>query len=325
MAKEKETVSREREMTLLGHLDELRTRLIICVGALLVSVIACFFVAQPVLEFLVLPVSRLVKHAPPEPDEKVIARTVLVDAETGEMKFQHPEILQKLDKIDHLQVVFVMNDDAGTTFAGPAIGGNPFKTTNIIYSRPFDSVLMPLKVAVVMGIFISLGVWIWQIWLFIKPGLTDKEIRVVRPMLGGAVFLFPLGAAFAYGMFFLVMRVMQNYALSSIETLYTIQDYLKVMTNMMIVFGFIFELPLVIAVLSRVGIVTPELLKHYRRHIYVFLAFVAMIVTPADPYSMMIAFVPLIGLFELSVLISRPMALLKRQADEEDDVEEGAA
>lgn len=323
MAKEKVQANPEREMTLLGHLDELRTRLIICIGTLLVATTVAFFFAQPVLEFLIKPVTMLAGGAPPKSIEKTPG-LVIVDRETGALKFEHPELLESIEKLEGLTILLPATADRRTTKTlTVAFGENPMRN-KIFYSRPFDSVLMPLKVAFVMGILFSLVVWVWQIWLFIVPGLTDKEKRVVRPLLMGAVVLFPIGALFAYGMFFFVIRVMQRYALSSVETFYTIQDYLKVMTTTMIMFGFIFELPLVVAVLARVGIVTPEFLRHYRKHIYVGLALAAIIITPTtDPYNMLLALAPLIILFEISVFIAKPMAAMHRRGQEADG-EEGA-
>ena len=110
-----------------------------------------------------------------------------------------------------------------------------------------------------------------------------------------------------------------------IATLYTIRDYMKLMTNMMIVFGVIFELPLVVAVLSRIGIVTPAFLRHYRRHIYVGLAVVAMVITPADPFSMLIALIPLLILFEASVWLSQIMFLMRGRDFEDADEPDSAA
>jgi sec-independent protein translocase protein TatC len=85
---------------------------------------------------------------------------------------------------------------------------------------------------------------------------------------------------------------------------------------MMIVFGIIFELPLVVALLARVGVATPEFLKQYRRHIYVGLAFAAMILTPADPITMIVAYIPLLVLFEVSIWIAQVMALMRRNDEE---------
>ncbi len=308
-----------KELTLLGHLDELRTRLIWSVSALVLTTLGSMFFAAPVLEFLIRPVT-IMAAASAEPAEIEESDQVsLVVGDDGSVSLAGPENLRELDQIDHLVLELLPTQNDPTTRTVDIIGQGRRKRGGMIYHRPLDPLMMQLKVAIVMGILISLVVWVWQIWLFVAPGLTVKEKSVVRPLLAAAIVLFPIGAAFAYWMFFLIIQVMQQYVVSGIETLYTVQDYLKVMTNLMIAFGFIFELPLVIALLARIGIVTPAFLRHYRRHIYVGLAVVSMLITPADPFSMLMALAPLLLLFEVSVLVAGPMSRMR--AREYDDAE----
>lgn len=306
-----------KELTLLGHLDELRTRLIWSVSALVLATLGSMFFAAPALEFLIRPVT-VMAAASAEPIEiEDRGQVALVVEADGSVRLEGPENLRELEQIDHLVLELLPTQDDPTTRTVDIIGQSGRKRGGMIYHRPLDPLMMQLKVAVVMGILISLVVWVWQIWLFVAPGLTVKEKSVVRPLLVAAIVLFPIGAAFAYWMFFLIIQVMQQYVVAGIETLYTVQDYLKVMTNLMIAFGFIFELPLVIALLARIGIVTPAFLRHYRRHIYVGLAVISMLITPADPFSMLMALAPLLLLFEVSVLVAGPMSRMR--AKEFDD------
>lgn len=310
-----------REMSLLGHIDELRTRLIISLATLVISVIVCFFFADQTLEILIRPAQLTLDFsAEPDPDQRIDALNLAV-ARDGQARVIDAEKLFAATEFELNQLNLVLVDQDGDT-SGTLInipfGDGKSTKSNIVYDSPIDPLMVQFKVALIMGILISLIVWVWQIWLFIEPGLTDKEKRVVGPMLVWAIFLFPLGALFAYGMVFLIVPMMNTYVVPGIDPLYNIGKYLKLLTTMMIVFGFIFELPVVLGLLARIGVVTPAFLTHYRRHIWVGLAVVAMLVTPADPVSMMVALVPLIALFELSVVISRPMALL-RQRDEEAD------
>ena len=234
----------------------------------------------------------------------------------GGIVVKNPEFLLEADRSSPLIFEFASGGDEGTSQAlvlGLAAKALPLSGLN--YTSPLDPFMMRLKVSLILAILISLPVWVWQIWLFVAPGLTDKEKRVVRPMLIGAIGLFPLGASFAYVMLYLIFSVMLTYQVEGIVALYSIDKYFKLMTNMVIVFGFIFELPLIIAMLARVGIVTPAFLRHYRRHIYIVLALVSMLVTPGDPWSMIAALIPLFGLFEISIWIAGVMAMLRR-ADE---------
>ena len=315
--KETETPTNpEKEMSLLSHLDELRVRLIISVVALIVFTSISFFWAQDVLEILTLPtkgVKPRVVATVTDPDVAV----VFVDPADGTLRVD-VEAIQKLNRMEAMIFQLSSSDEDGETSKTLALETGT-DLPSLIYLSPMDPFLMPLRVALIMGILLSLVVWVWQIWLFVKPGLTDKESRVVRPLLVGAIVLFPIGASFAYGMFYFIIPLMESWAVSNIETQYNIRDYIKLMTNMMIVFGFIFELPMVIAMLARIGIVTPAFLTHYRRHIYVGLAVLAMLITPADPWTMLMALIPLVVLFEVSVWIAKAMALMRKR-----DIDEGS-
>lgn len=306
-----------RELTLIGHLEELRYRLIVCIAALVFFTCVSFFVAKPALEFLIRPVTTESPFLPPPPAQPSI---VLEVDEAGRVSVREPAALAALDPAappPHLVMEFPAAGDGGTT---RAIDLTPKRAgSDLIYTNPMDPFMMPFKVSIILGILLSLGVWVFQIWRFVAPGLTDPEKRVVGPMLTGAIILFPIGAGFAYVLFFLLIPVMQRYIVPGIATLYTIRDYLKLMTSMMIVFGVIFELPLVVALLARIGIVTPAFLRHYRRHIYVALSVVAMVITPADPFSMIVALVPLIILFECSVWLAGIMALMRRREMAEEE------
>jgi sec-independent protein translocase protein TatC len=308
-----------RELSLVGHLEELRYRLIICIASLFVFTFVSFFGAKPVLEFLIKPATVDSPFLPPVPEPDHV---VLEMAADGSVRIKHPERLGRIEPnapLPRLVLEFGAPGDGGTTQSLDLTRKR--EGADLIYTNPIDPFMMPFKVAIIMGILLSLGVWVWQAWLFVAPGLTEPEKRVVGPLLFGAIFLFPIGAGFAYGLFFLIIPVMNRYIVPGIETLYTIRDYLKLMTSMMLVFGVIFELPLVMAVLARIGIVTPAFLQQYRRHIYVVLAFVAMVITPADPFSMLIALIPLLLLFEASVWVAKVMAVMRRR-DFEDEADE---
>ncbi len=307
----------QRELSLIGHLDELRARLIICIVFLVVATVGSFLFANKVLGFLIRPVTHRLKifeatsKSSPTGLSLIVAPdgTVRVPIERRDFK--------KIEKLDSLNLVFLPEDDKDTTHTLPLIGNKELPP--IVYAGPLDPILMQFKVALILGILLSLVVWVWQIWLFIAPGLTDKERRVVGPMLGSAVVLFPIGAMFAYWVIFMVIEIMHRYVVKGIDPLYDIGKYLKFMTTMMIVFGLIFELPLVVALLARVGFLTPGMMRQYRRHIWVLLSVAAMIIVPTpDPFTMLMAWVPMVLLFEISVLVAKPMAMMRAQAEEED-------
>lgn len=309
----KHSANSEREMSLLGHLDELRSRLIIAAAALIFFSGVAFFFAGPVLELLVRPVSTML------PDPKIVLASPetmhLVVQPDGGLKLTKPEALLGAQRLESIAFIFPATADQPTTRT-LSMGKTP--KPQIVYPSPLDPIMMRIKVSLVLGILLSLVVWVHQIWLFISPGLTDKEKRVVRPVLGAAVLLFPLGALVAYGLLYLIIRLMQTYVVQGIDTLYNVVTYLQFVTTTMISFGIVFELPVVIALLARIGVVTPAFLSHYRRHIWVGLAVFSMIITPTtDPFTMLAAMIPLVFLFEISVLVARLMARMRqKEADE---------
>ena len=300
----------EREMSLIGHLDELRTRLIISILALFACVFLAFFVSHPVLEFLTRPIRRLERD--PGQDQELFLRA---EADgtlrmTGLRGSDGALIQGPIDprRLSTHRFWIEFDQDAGTTVTTHAQPIGPPPRHGVYYRKPFDAFMVPLKVSLMLGFLLALPIVLHQVWLFIKPGLRATERKVVRSLLTGAIFLFPLGAMFAFFMVAMVMQMLQRYAPPAIEPLFGIHEYLSVMIMMMVVFGILFELPLVAALASRVGLVTPAMLIHYRRHAYVVLALMAMVLTPADPFSMIMALIPLMLLYEVSILVARPMA-----------------
>jgi Tat protein translocase TatC len=309
----------EHEMSLVGHLSELRNRLIVCLIALVLTTAGAFFVAEPVLRTITLPIQGLERE--PGREEEL----TLVVQPDGTLKVDNPDLLLDPGQLAQQRLVIKRPADPARNRPQASFEFGQKKAQQFYYRRPLDPFMMHLNVALIVGVMLALPICLWQIWAFIRPGLRPHEARVVRPLLAGALLLFPLGAGFAFFIITLILKFMQTYAVENIGFLPDIFAYLHLLTMMMIVFGIIFELPLAVAIAARIGLVTPEMLRTYRRHAYVALAFAAMILTPADPFSMMAAFVPLIVLYEISVVVARPMALLHSQSTQDEPIEEEPA
>lgn len=289
----------ENEMSLVGHLTELRTRAIVCVLSLIICVCLALFIARPVQRVLTSGIGDV--RTEPGRDQTV---TLVVQGDNSvRLLGGRPtaDILKHLSS-KHFQLIWPADAKTSQTTTTWAIGEKP--TEQFYFMSPIDPVMVQLKIALIVGILLALPVLLYQIWLFVCPGLKMKERRIIKTLLGGAFFLFPLGAAFAFYVVQLLFRIMQVYSMENVAARLDIHKYLSLLFNMMLVFGTIFELPLVMAILSRIGIINPSFLREYRRHAYVVLAFAAMILSPgADPFSMLVILFPLIGLYELSVLL----------------------
>lgn len=300
----------EREMSLVGHLSELRVRLMVSIAALFVGICLSLFIAWPVIQFLTFPIHNLQR----EPDRNRIVTLEFGTDRTLKMAADDFKNFNPAEFSQRRWEFSVFNPDSKTT--STLVVGEPGNQG--VYARtPLAGFMVPIKVSFIVGILLALPVILYQIWLFIAPGLKPKERQLVKPLLAGAVLLFPLGAMFAFMMVSMMMRVMQHYMPPSIEPLIGIDEYLSLLTTMMMIFGVIFELPLIVALGARIGVLTPEMLTRYRRQAYVILTIASAIITPADPFSMIIGLVPLIILYEISIVVARPMARMRRNSPDE--------
>lgn len=156
------------------------------------------------------------------------------------------------------------------------------------------------------ALVISLPVILYQAYAFVLPGLTTRERRVVVPFLLGVPVLFVAGVVFGY---FVVLPAATKFLLNFNQDQFNIQirakDYYSFFTMTVGVMGLIFQLPIGILAVTRLGIVTPKQLAQNRRYAYLVIAIVAMLLPGTDPISMLLEMVPLLLLFEASLVLAR--------------------
>ena len=181
-------------------------------------------------------------------------------------------------------------------------GGVSMQLINTEVSAQF---FVHLKVSFICGLVIAFPYIIYEIWKFIAPALYDNEMRSVRKAFLGSALLFYAGVATGCCLIFPVtLSFFQGYTVSdAIANTITLNSYISMFSSMVILFGIVFEFPVLIAILSNMGIVTREMLTKYRKHAFVGVLIVAAVITPADPFSMLIAAAPLYLLYELSVIV----------------------
>lgn len=175
----------------------------------------------------------------------------------------------------------------------------------LAYLHPTEPFMVTLKVSVFLGIVLAMPVLFWHFWRFVAPGLLEREKRIFFPALTASVLLFVGGAMLA---FFLVLpmglKFFLGFAQEALQPVITIDRYFSFAVQVTLMFGFVFETPLVILVLTYVGVLSPRTLRRYRRHAIVAMAIISAVLTPADIFSMLFMLVPLYLLFEISVALA---------------------
>lgn len=179
----------------------------------------------------------------------------------------------------------------------------------LIYTSPTTPLFVTFKLAFVGGLILALPFLGFQLWSFLSPALYDHERRFVVPTIAAASLLFLAGVAMAY---FLVLplglQILLSFHSESLQPFITIDAHLRFAVGLILAFGAIFELPVVLVMLSVMGIVSPEMLARFRRHAIVVLAILSAFLTPADPYTMLMMLVPMMILYEASIVVTRAIA-----------------
>jgi sec-independent protein translocase protein TatC len=162
--------------------------------------------------------------------------------------------------------------------------------------------LVPIKVSVMAAIALSLPWILYQVWAFVAPGLYKHEKKLVMPLVAASTVLFYAGAAFCYFFVFgQAFPAIQKMAPASVSVSPDIEAYLDFVITMFIAFGVAFEVPIVVVILARLGVVTVAQLKSFRTYFIVAAAAVAGLVTPPDPVSMLALLVPMCVLYEVGI------------------------
>jgi sec-independent protein translocase protein TatC len=241
------------EMPFLDHLEELRSRLIWSLGALVICSIAGFFV------------------------------------------------------VTELDVIGILERPFRQVLPGQTL----------LFTSPTTPVVVTFKLAFVVGFIMAMPLIAYQTWAFLSPALHENERRYVVPAIGVGFVLFLAGVAMAY---FMVLPLGLGFLLSfqaeSLSPIITVDEYLKFATRLILAFGVIFEMPVVLVLLSLMGIVTPAGLRKYRRHAIILLAVCAAILTPADVGTMLMLFAPMMLLYEVSIWLVQLVG--SRRASEEE-------
>ena len=185
--------------------------------------------------------------------------------------------------------------------ASPLVATLP-KGGTLIATSVISPFLVPLQVMFMAAFMIALPVVLWQVWAFVAPGLYMHEKKLVLPLVVSSTLLFFIGVAFCYFFVFgQVFKFIQNFAPESIKATPDIEAYLSFVLTMFLAFGLAFEVPIVVIVLARMGLVSIEKLKGFRGYFVVLAFIIAAIVTPPDVVSQLALAIPMCLLYEVGI------------------------
>ncbi|MES2650761.1 MAG: twin-arginine translocase subunit TatC [Bacteroidota bacterium] len=190
----------------------------------------------------------------------------------------------------------------------------------IINTQMAGQFTLLMNSSIVAGLMLGVPYILFEVWLFIKPALLEAERKSASGFVAFASLLFIIGVLFGY---YIICPMSVNFLINftvspDIENTFQIDSYLSTVLTLTIGTGIIFQLPVVIYILSKLGVMTPQFMRKSRRYAAVLILVIAAIVTPtADPYTMLIVALPLFLLYELSIMISANIQKKKLIAEKE--------
>jgi len=206
---------------------------------------------------------------------------------------------------------------------GDIIGSEAIKINqeglDLIALKMADQFMMHIMVSIIAGLIISSPVVFYEFWRFIKPALYEKE----KSHANGAVFftsiLFMMGVLFGYFLIVpLSIHFLGTYSISDdVTSTINARSYISTLTSISFASGVVFLIPIFSYFLSKVGILTPQFMKTYRRHAYVVMLLMSAVITPPDIFSQVMVCFPLVFLYEIGIIISRRV-VKKREKDFEE-------
>jgi sec-independent protein translocase protein TatC len=186
--------------------------------------------------------------------------------------------------------------------AAPLVAQLPAGAT-LIATNVISPFLVPLKITLMAAFLLALPVVLYQVWAFVAPGLYTHEKKLVLPLVVSSTLLFFTGVAFCYFFVFgKVFTFIQSFAPKSVSAMPDIEAYLSFVLSMFIAFGAAFEVPIVVVVLARMGLVSIEKLKSFRAYFIVLAFIIAAVLTPPDVVSQLALAIPMVLLYEVGIL-----------------------
>src|SRR3954469_334647 len=311
-------VAHEDRLSLVEHLTELRVRIIIALVALCATTAVCMWQNHTLLDILNRPLDSTVAHGSKDPliqgarYDRAVKAYLLQDAALSRrlaLREDDPQIRAELLQLARTGEVAARLAPEVRARRPVTLGvGEPFMET--------------LKVSAYAGLLLALPLILYQAYAFILPAFSRREREVAIPAMLGIPFLFVGGVVFGY--FTVVPRAiefLQNFNTDSFDVFIQAQPYYKFVIMLLAAMGLLFQIPVAIVAVTRVGIITPRQLAKNRRYAILVIAVIAMVLPGQDPVTMSLLMAPMYVLFEGSILFARLLERRSRRADAEDEDE----
>jgi len=254
MAQRKKKITDDKQ-PFLGHLEELRRRLVICAIAVGIGFIISYVFAKQLFSYLVLPLTK------------------------------------------------VLPDDS-----------------RLIFTNLPEMFIAYIKVALVAGIILAIPIIFYQLWMFLAPALFRKEKRYIIPFVLFSSILFAAGALFGYLVVFPYgFKFFVSFATEDIQALPSVKQYFSFAIRLLLAFGLVFEMPVVVLFLTKIGLITPDSMKKFRKFAILCSFILSAILTPPDVATQLMMALPIIILYEISIFLSKA---IYRKKEEKSETEE---
>ncbi|RKU27497.1 twin-arginine translocase subunit TatC [Candidatus Poribacteria bacterium] len=257
-------------MTFWEHLEELRRRIIIIAITIAVFTLICLSFSRPIEKVIMFPLGTSMNT--------LIARAI--DTAGG----------SEASILGFLAIVM----RAGTSSVN----------AELMKVGPLEGIMAFLKLGITAGILLALPIIIYQVWAFVFPALNREERRFAIPLFLIILTFFILGAAFAY---FIVTPVVLQFSAQlfpSMPNRWDLQNYVSFITRLILGFGIAFELPIVMAFLSRIGVINARGFREKQNYALLGICVMSALLTPADPWSMLLMAIPLFLLYQLGIFFA---------------------
>ena len=179
----------------------------------------------------------------------------------------------------------------------------------VVFLGLLDKVLAQFQLAFWSAIILSSPFWFTQLWLFIKPGLYEKEVKIIRPFLFISFVLFWLGVLFGYFIVFpFTFTTILQFGVQGIEATLSLKEYIVLASKVLVFLGLLFQLPNILLILGFMGLVDSKKLSDIRSYVLTGFAILSGILTPPDPITLLALWIPLVILYEIGILAVRLIA-----------------